>query len=302
MRLRSVELEMPGRAAAAEFLKDPWGLIDAGTRGGTTWLRGTENHAYVVSVTEAPVAAFAAATFSGSAAEVEALFARMDAAGLPHSGWTAEFDEPGRGAGFYATGPEGEPYRFVVEREPVKALPAQSHRPLQVSHVVFNTLDREAGSRTLVDAFGFKLSDRTRIMNFVRCDSTHHAVAYADAKKASLNHIAFEMPDLDSVMRGVGRLTDAGFETAWGPGRHGPGNNVFAYFIAPFGACIEYTAEVQRVDDSYRTGGPDDWKWPPNRNDHWGIAKRDNAKLAASGDTFPFRAQAGVARRVAART
>jgi hypothetical protein len=281
---------MPGRAAAAEFLKDPWGLIDAGTRGATSYLRGTENHAYAVSVTEAPVAAFAAATFSGSAAEVEGLFARIKASGLPHSEWS-EFDEPGRGAGFYATGPEGEPYRFVVEREPVKALPAQSHRPLQVSHVVFNTLDREAGSRTLVDAFGFKLSDRTRIMNFVRCDSTHHAIAYADAKKASLNHIAFEMPDLDSVMSGVGRLTDAGFEPAWGPGRHGPGNNV----------CVEYTAEVQRVDDSYRTGGPDDWKWPPNRNDHWGIAKRDNAKMAASGDAFPFRAPAGVKRREAVR-
>jgi len=48
-------------------------------------------------------------------------------------------------------------------------------------------------------------------------------------------------------------------------------------------------------------GGPDDWKWPPNRNDHWGIAKRDNAKLAASGGAFPFRAPAGVARPAAAR-
>lgn len=281
---------MPGAAAAVEFLKEPWGLIPAGARGATTWLRATANHPYVVAVTEAPAAALGSATFSGSAAEVEALFARTEASGLAHSDWIDEFDEPGRGAGFHATGPEGEPYRFVAERERTAALAAEPHRPLQVSHVVFNTLDREAGTRALVDAFGFRLSDRTRVMNFLRCDDTHHAVAYADAKNASLNHIAFEMPDLESVMRGIGRLMDAGHQPVWGPGRHGPGNNVFAYFVAPFGACVEYTAEVQRVDDSYRTGGPDDWKWPPNRTDHWGIAKRDNARLAASGSAFPFRA------------
>ena len=35
MRLRSVELELPRRDAAVEFLRDTWGLLDAGRRGGT---------------------------------------------------------------------------------------------------------------------------------------------------------------------------------------------------------------------------------------------------------------------------
>ena len=35
----------------------------------------------------------------------------------------------------------------------------------------------------------------------------------------------------------------------WGPGRHGPGNNAFNYFIDPFGVVIEYTAEVEQIDD-----------------------------------------------------
>jgi catechol 2,3-dioxygenase len=97
------------------------------------------------------------------------------------------------------------------------------------------------------------------------------------------------MQDTEAVMRGMGRLKDAGCPSVWGPGRHGPGNNTFSYFVAPFGACIEYTAEVQRVDDSYRTGTPESWQWPPGRTDHWGIASRDNGKLAASGETFPYR-------------
>lgn len=289
MRLRSVELEVPDRAAAVQFFLGPWGLLDAGTRNGASYLRATGDHPYVVALKEAPAGAFASVTFSGTKSEVESLYARAQQSGLPCGPWVAAFDEPGRGTGFHVSGPEGEPFRFVCDNETTTALPTEPQRPLQLAHVVFNSRDREGGARTLIDAFGFKLSDRTRVMSFLRCDAMHHAIAYADAKQLSLNHVAFEMPSLDAVLSGMGRLRDAGFDTAWGPGRHGPGNNAFAYFITPFGACVEYTAEVQRVDDSYRTGQPDDWKWPPNRTDHWGIAKRDDAKLAASGQALPFR-------------
>ena len=290
MHLRSVELQMPDRAAAAEFLKGPWGLIDVGTRKDTTYLRATAARHYAIAITEGPARAVISATLVGSRAEIEAAWDRVRKAGLRHGPWIDEFDEPGRGAGFLVAGPEGEPYRFVVERDAAPAaLASESARPIQVAHVVFNTRDREAATRLLVDTFGFRLSDRTRIMNFLRCDDLHHVVAYADSKQATLNHIAFEMRDADAVLRGMGRLKDAGYPSVWGPGRHGPGNNVFAYFVSPFGACVEYTAEIQRVDDSYKTGTPESWQWPPGRTDHWGIASRDNAKLAESGDTFTYR-------------
>jgi 2,3-dihydroxy-p-cumate/2,3-dihydroxybenzoate 3,4-dioxygenase len=290
MHLRSVELQMPDRAAAVEFLKGPWGLAEVGTRNDTTYLRGTAARHYAIAVSGGPVAAVISATLIGSRTEIEAVHKRVLKAGLKHGPWIDEFDEPGRGAGFYVTGPEGEPYRFVAPRETTPAaLKSNSARPIQVAHVVFNTRDREAASRMMTDTFGFKLSDRTRVMNFLRCDDLHHVVAYADSKQPSLNHIAFEMQDTDAVLRGMGRLKDAGYPTAWGPGRHGPGNNVFSYFIAPFGACIEYTAEVQRVDDSYPTGTPESWRWPAGRTDHWGIASRDDEKLAASGSTFGYR-------------
>jgi catechol 2,3-dioxygenase len=291
MHLRSVELETPDTTAAANFFREPWGLTDAGTSGGATYLRATAAHAYVVALRRAPQQRFAGATFSGARDEIESLYARLKAAGLPHLSpgpWVESHDEPGNGAGFTLRGTEGEPFRFIAEKSPAQALPVHTDRPLQLSHVVFNSRDREGASRTLIDMLGFKLSDRTRIMNFLRCDDAHHAIAYADAKQLSLNHIAFEMPSLESVMRGTGRLADAGYPTIWGPGRHGPGHNVFSYFTTPMGACVEYTAEVQRVDDSYRTGQPDDWKWPPGRSDHWGIATRDNARLAATGDAFPY--------------
>ena len=38
MYLRSVELQMPNRQEAVDFLKSPWGLVEVDTRGSTTYL------------------------------------------------------------------------------------------------------------------------------------------------------------------------------------------------------------------------------------------------------------------------
>ena len=88
---------------------------------------------------------------------------------------------------------------------------------------------------------------------FLHCNSTEHSsIVLAKTNMPTLNHVAFEMPDFDSVMRGMGRMKDNGYPIEWGPGRHGPGNNVFAYFCGPDELPIEYTAEVLQIDDSYR--------------------------------------------------
>jgi len=148
-----------------------------------------------------------------------------------------------------------------------------------LAHAVLNTHDVPASQTFLEQVLDFSLSDRTRIMAFMRCNSDHHSIALGDTDNDALNHIAFLMPDLDSVMRGGGRLKDAGHAIEWGPGRHGPGNNAFNYFIGPFGLVVEYTAEVQQIDDSYQAGQPEDWKWPPGRVDQWGISQAPSDAL-----------------------
>ncbi|WP_168667762.1 VOC family protein [Paraburkholderia sp. SG-MS1] len=280
---------MPDRQAAVDFLTDPWGLREVTTRGTTTWLRGTAGQHYSVAITEGAERALLSATLTGTREEIDGVYRRVREAGLRHSEWIDRFDEPGQGSGFYVSGLEGEPYRFVVENEPAPdALPTDRANPVRIAHVVFNTTDRAAASRMLTDVFGFRLSDSTGFMNFLRCDELHHVIAYADSKLSTLNHVAFEMHDTDAVLRGMGRLKDAGWGTVWGPGRHGPGDNVFAYFVGPFGACIEYTAEILRVNDSYVTGTPDSWKFPSGRFDQWGIFTRDMEAMSASNSTFPF--------------
>jgi catechol 2,3-dioxygenase len=84
---------------------------------------------------------------------------------------------------------------------------------------------------------------------------------------------------------------DAGaafFEIEWGPGRHGPGNNVFCYFLGPEDLPIEYTSEMQQIDSTYRAGMPEDWIWPPGRLDHWGISARPSERMEAAGLKVAF--------------
>ncbi len=277
MRLRSVELEIPDVAPAAEFLERLWGLVPAGSAGATRFFRGMGDHPYILSLTKAPTPAVAAVTFAGSLQELETI-------GKPDR----SFDVPGGGKGFEVRGPEGQVYRFITDS--TVAPTNDRNKPIQLTHAVINSTDVEASERYAVEKLGFKVSDRTAHMRFIRCNRKHHALAYAKSEFASLNHVAFEMHDMDAVMRGIGRLRDEGYEPVWGPGRHGPGNNVFGYFIAPYGGIVEYTAEVSEVDQNYKVGAPEDWKWPAGRTDQWGISKKDTARTTAAEKVLRFRA------------
>jgi catechol-2,3-dioxygenase len=256
MRLQSVDLRVSDVEGTARFFETVWGL-SAVQSGGAVRLRGTAALPYLVSL-EQGEPAILAITFCGAERERE------------------------------VRGPEGELYRFVAQQNET-ALPVHPDRPTALSHVVLNSADVDAAERFAVAELGFKVSDRTKVMTFVRCDRKHHCIAYARAGYASLNHIAFDMPGLDSVMRGIGRLRDAGYPVVWGPGRHGPGNNVFGYFIGPHGGVVEYTAEVSEVGDDYRVGSPGDWQWPPGRIDHWGISTKDTARLAVAEKAYRWR-------------
>jgi catechol 2,3-dioxygenase len=198
-------------------------------------------------------------------------------------------DEPGGGIGLTLRDPMGRVFRVVhgdARHTDVSVVP---DLPIRLAHVVLNTHDVPATQRFFEQAFGFRLSDRTKIMAFLNCNSDHHSIALGDTDNDALNHIAFMMQDVDSVMRGGGRMRDAGYAIEWGPGRHGPGNNAFNYFVGPDNVVIEYTADVEQIDDSYEAGSPEDWKWPAGRIDQWGISQPPGARLKDAQRAVQFQ-------------
>lgn len=286
MKLRSIELALPDPAGAARFMLDIWGMAPGEVRGDTHYLRGSGSYPYLVAFEKADDEFVRSTTFVCSEDELAAIRSKAAARGWPLTDTVST--DPGEGAGVIVELPEGELLRFLVGVGEVAPIEGRD-LPVKLTHVVFNSADAEASGLAVEDVLGFRVSDRTKGMVFVRCNDSHHSTAFARAGFASLNHIAFEMDDLDAVMRGIGRMRDHGFAPAWGPGRHGPGANVYAYYIAPFGPVIEYSTAVEKVPEDYVAGAPEDWTWPPNRIDQWGISDKDFDGLRKAEERFRFR-------------
>ena len=273
--LRSVALNVPDLAVAEAFFTQVWHLdvVSQGANG--TYLRGTGTDHHLISLHAhtgpASVRHVSLRVHSAQALEQAAQAALK--VGARVLGPVAALSDPAGGVGLSLVDAHGRVYQLVHGDHTHPQGTQVADKPMRLAHAVLNTHDVPASQTFLEQVLDFSLSDRTRIMAFMRCNSDHHSIAFGDTDNDALNHIAFLMPDLESVMRGGGRLKDAGHPIEWGPGRHGPGNNAFNYFIGPFGIVVEYTAEVQQIDDSYTAGQPDDWKWPTGRVDHWGISK-----------------------------
>jgi len=279
--LRSIALRVPDLARAEAFYTAVWHLDVAARTDDAIYLRGTGADHHLVSLhAGAPAPQVLRVTLRARSAEALDAIARAstEAGGSVVQSRSAAVD-PAGGERILVRDPDGRVFEIVHGDARHADVKEAKDRPMRLAHVVLNCHDVPAQQKFVERAFGFRLSDRTRIMAFMNCDRDHHSLALADADNDALNHVAFLMPDLESVMRGGGRMRDAGHVIEWGPGRHGPGNNAFNYFIDPFGVVIQYTAEVEQIDDSYRAGGPDDWKWPTGRVDHWGISAPPSARL-----------------------
>ncbi len=279
--LRSVALNLPDLAKAEVFYTEVWKLSVVAREADAIYLRGTGPDHHLLSIhAGGDVAQIRHVTLR---ARSQAALAEIEKATLRAGGSIAvplaPLNDPAGGLGLSLRDPDGRLIQVVHGDHQHSDTDGAKDHPIRLAHAVLNAHNIPQAQGFFEQALGFKLVDRTRIMAFLSCDTDHHSIALGDTDNDALNHIAFLMPEIESVMRGGGRMKDAGHAIEWGPGRHGPGNNAFNYFIDPFGVVIEYTADVQQIGDDYRVGAPDDWKWPPGRVDQWGISAPPSARL-----------------------
>jgi catechol 2,3-dioxygenase len=285
--LRSVELAIFDLRKSADFYRQVWGLEPVAAKGDTVHLRANGREHHAVTLRERPRAALLSVNFAATdRATVDALHAQAKAMGAKVESAPAELvADAGGGYGFRLRTPEGHPLSISSDVASHAEADNDPTRPTKLTHVVLNSADVPTQTAFFLDVLGFKWSDSTRMMDFIRCCSDHHSIAFARGNGPSLNHMAYEMPSIDSLMRGTGRLKKNGFEIAWGVGRHGAGNNVFSYFVEPNGFVTEYTAEVEQVDDSYVPHNAEYWDslniWP----DRWNMSgpPSESARYAMSG-------------------
>ncbi len=272
--LRSVALTVPDLAAAEDFYTRVWRLDVAARGEGVVYLRGSGTDHHLLALHAAPgLPRIRCVTLRARSAAALGIIApdTLAAGGVVERAAAAAHD-PAGGRSLLIRDADGRRIEIVFgDTRRMADTPAPPDQPMRLAHAVLNAHAVAATQAFFEQALGFVLADRTRIMAFMNCNDDHHSIALGDTDNDALNHIAFLMPTIDAVMRGGGRLKDAGLPPQWGPGRHGPGDNAFNYFVDPFGIVIEYTAEVEQIDDRYQPGAPADWAWPPGRIDQWGI-------------------------------
>ncbi len=289
--IRCIELDVPDMEQSARYYEEAWGLVPVAREGGSCYLRGTGPEHHAVILHENAGAAVAAINFAAAdKAAVDGLHARVQGLGVSGVSPPAPQERPGGGYGFSFLHPDG--WKFTVSSDVATHADTKDarDRPRCLSHVALNSERAEESSAFVVETIGFRLSDRTDAIDFLRCDGNHHSLAFVRLGAPSVHHVSYEMPSFDALMRGVGRMKEMGYPLEWGVGRHGPGDNIFSYFVEPHGFMNEYTTEMEQVDDAtYKTGTPEQWRRPANRMDQWGFSDPPSEAMhkAESGTLLP---------------
>jgi catechol 2,3-dioxygenase-like lactoylglutathione lyase family enzyme len=276
--LDHVTFECADVPAAVEFYRDVWGLRpEAAAPDGSFALSGPVGGGPRLIVRPADRDALAHVAFRCRAARSAA--ASDDAATAAHGVPCGE--HPGA-ARTVLTDPDGRTVELLMTGEDAEAAgpgapplveghaSAMGHAPV-MGHVVLASPDVEANERFYVDRLGFRTTDRTaRGMVFMRCNTDHHTLAIAQAGAPGVQHVAYDVGSIDQLMQNLARLRDLGVACVWGPGRHGPGHNVFAYYRDPLGCVVEQFADMEQV----AADGPVEERWwgPDWPGDLWGLA------------------------------
>jgi catechol 2,3-dioxygenase-like lactoylglutathione lyase family enzyme len=164
--------------------------------------------------------------------------------------------------------------------------------PRKLGHTAFFTPDIQATVKFYTDILGFRVSDWIGdFFVFMRCNPDHHTVNFLSGPKHGLHHIAFELNDWNHVKAACDLLPHHNLELIWGPGRHGPGHNIYTYHLNPDGFTIEMFTELDTMSNEENGYfDPRPWHmdrpqrpkvWDPvaiqSRN-FWGLSKPEQPK------------------------
>jgi catechol 2,3-dioxygenase len=175
---------------------------------------------------------------------------------------------------FAVCDPEGNRIVFGVADEPLNPIRQRGpiHCPLQ--HVTVTSTDMAAIEDFYASKLGFAVSDRVRndqgavTTCFLRCNHEHHTVAIFLKSEAGLDHHSYEAGEWATIKDWADHFGGMRIPIVWGPGRHGPGNNLFIFIKDTDGNMIEISAELEVVHDR----PVKEWKHEPYTLNMWGPA------------------------------
>jgi catechol 2,3-dioxygenase-like lactoylglutathione lyase family enzyme len=258
-------LRVPDPEEAATFYERVLGLVRVGSDDSSVRLSVAPRDAVVVSSGDIVLErgaepglsglGFAVSTTTELAAAAGAVAERTD--GAPPGAGTVSFLDP-----------DGCEVEIRVPDAPVRRPPVvPSFTFTKLGHVTRRSPDPGRQARWWQETLGFRVSDQIEdSFFFLRCNRDHHALAFVEGASPGAHHVGLELETWDDLRLVVDRLVEHGAPIEFGPGRHGPGKNIFVYVVDPWGIRWELFCELERIDDDRATG-------------HWQGGRRETVNL-----------------------
>lgn len=271
-RLRAPDLD-----AAEEFLTH-FGMARADRTKTALYMRGTDP-AHHIHVTEKGDAGFVGlAYYAASLDDLKRL------AKAPGASAVEEIDEPGGGKRVRLKEPNGYQIEVVYGIKRLRPIPVTlqplnlgkdalkragklmrlQRGPSRVKRIGHGVLASPRVKETVQwfrETLGFIGSDDVYagskdniIGSFNRCDRgreyvDHHVFFCVMNERAGLNHLSFEVADIDDVFTGHEYLKGVGkYEQIWGIGRHLLGSQIFDYWMDPWQRVHEHWSDTDRLN------------------------------------------------------
>ncbi|MGB7184845.1 MAG: VOC family protein [Burkholderiaceae bacterium] len=188
-------------------------------------------------------------------------------------------DNPFLADAFAVTDPDNRQAVFGLDKWPEELTSSSaSALPGRLQHVVIATRDLSGMVAFYQDKLGFRASDHVYdglpadgkiTATFLRSDPEHHSFAAFLSPENRADHLSFETNEWNDIRDWADHMAGCGIRLWWGPGRHGPGNNLFFMIEDPEGYKLELSAEIEHLTADV---APRSWTHEERTLNLWGNA------------------------------
>ncbi|WP_320669537.1 VOC family protein [Patulibacter defluvii] len=268
-RIGHIALRVADLDAAVGFQQEVIGMVESERLAGVSYLTCNDRHHELILIEDPLRRGYDHIALEvDDPADLEAIAGRVARFGGRVLGDVYE-GEPGIDRAIRIASAEGHVFKLFHGMRRVAAPPA-GDRPRKFEHVSVKVRRPGRFERFLRDGLGLRFSDRMGpFASWWHADADHHGIAVVWSPTAALSHYAYAWPDLNALGRVADRLAQRDRKLIWGPSRHGPGNNHFAYHHDEDGAMIEHCSELAQMPPvgDYQ---PRRWRWDPTTINQWG--------------------------------
>jgi catechol 2,3-dioxygenase-like lactoylglutathione lyase family enzyme len=266
VRLLYLQLGSPEPERLATFYADIFGWALHRMEGGWSCRGANSRLAFSEGASNTLLSAGYAVTDPGM---LQHLARRAATTAVSPGSISAEFFQPGAVA---CRDPDGNPIVYGLPTA-VIAEEATSVPPARLQHLVLGSTNAARMRAFYTNVIGLRESDEVLDehgnlrTSFMRSDDEHHSFAVFQTSANKLDHHCYELRDWNAIRDWGDRLAERRVTVEWGPGRHGPGNNLFLFFNDPDGNWVEVSAELERVREGRPRGT---WRHEERTLNKWG--------------------------------